>query len=259
VRTQVTWRGWLAAVLVCCAVLALGVHVRQLALARAAGRLPPVPSDEAAHRLRPIVPGTHSTSYSFLQTLPNGAPVAYDPCRPIHYVIRSAHLPSYGAAMIQQAVASVSAATGLLFVDDGLTAEPLSEHRASIQARYGDRWAPVLIAFSDGGESSDLSADVMGRGGSVALSPRGPASARYVTGEIRLDQADFDVRLANDAQGYQVDRAAIMHELGHVVGLGHVQDSSQLMDAYQLGGASWGSGDRQGLSLEGQGRCQSDT
>jgi hypothetical protein len=251
VRTEVTWRGWLVAVLVCCTVLAIGVRFRQVELARAAGGFPPVPADEAAHRLLPVVPGTESRSYSFLQTLPDGAPVAYDPCRPIHYVIRSAHLPSYGVVMIQQAVAEVSAATGLRFVDDGLTAEPLSEHRASIQARYGDRWAPVLIAFSDGTESSELGADVMGRGGSVALSPLGPASARYVT--------DFDLQLAHAGPGYQVDRAAILHELGHVVGLGHVQDRTQLMDAYQLGGTAFGSGDLEGLALEGQGRCQSDT
>jgi len=54
----------------------LDAQIRQLERARAAGALPPVPSDEATHRLLPVVAGTHSTSYSFLQTLPAGTAAA---------------------------------------------------------------------------------------------------------------------------------------------------------------------------------------
>ena len=51
------------------------------------------------------------------------SPIAYDPCRPIHYVIRESGSPPNGTQLIASAVASVSAATGLEFVYDGTTAE----------------------------------------------------------------------------------------------------------------------------------------
>ena len=160
---------------------------------------------------------SYGTSYAFLETLPDGSPVTYDPCRPIHYVIARHHLPPYGVRMIREAVAKASAATGLRFVEDGMTDEPLDFNRAAVQkARYGDRWAPVLIAFSDGRQTPQLAADVMGRGGSRSVAPDGPASARYVTGTIGLDQDDFD-RTLRYSNGWAMGRATIMHELGHVV------------------------------------------
>ena len=38
-----------------------------------------------------------------------------------------------------------------------------------------------------------------------------------------------------------------MHELGHVVGLGHVDDPCELMNADNKGRTSFGSGDLRGL------------
>jgi hypothetical protein len=261
VRAEQTWHRLVGLLLIGSLSVAVGVYARHIGAARAAERYgyPPVPADAASHRLLPAVASNYATSYAFLATLPDGKPVAYDPCRPIHYVVRSDHLPSYGLAMIQQAVAQASAATGLEFVDDGLTTEPPDEHRASVQARYGDRWAPVLIAFTDSTETPDLAADVMGRGGSVTVTPAGPSSARYVTGVIVLDQGDFDNELRTNAIGAEVDRASIMHELGHLVGLAHVSDAAQLMNPYEVGQWSYAGGDRDGLALEGQGACHRDT
>ncbi len=137
--------------------------------------------------------------------------------------------------MVREAVAQASAATGLKFVEDGMTDEPLSFQRPSVQkARYGDRWAPVLIAFSDARETPPSAADVMGLGGSRSVAPDGPASARYVTGTVGLDQDDFDQTMTY-SNGFAMGRAAIMHELGHVVGLAHVEDPLQLMAEHNNG------------------------
>jgi Matrixin len=256
---RATWRGFAAGWLLICLVLALGLRTWQQEAAHAAlGGYPPLPREAGNARLLPPGLPTGSTEYAFLQTLPDGAPVTYDPCRPIHYVIRAAHLPSYGVQLIQEAVARASAASGLKFVDDGLTSEPLTADRASVQTRYGDRWAPVLIAFSDARESPALANDVMGRGGSVSVAPDGPVSARYVTGQITLDQDDFDQTLGL-VNGWADDRTAIMHELGHVLGLGHVRDRTQVMFPDNVGLQAYGAGDHQGLALEGSGRCHHDT
>jgi hypothetical protein len=78
-------------------------------------------------------------------------PVAWDPCRPIHYVVNPAGQPPGGQQLIADAVARVSEATGLRFVADGPTTETPRKRRNPYQPkRYGDRWAPVVIHWSDG-------------------------------------------------------------------------------------------------------------
>lgn len=87
-----------------------------------------------------------STSYAFLDHNDDGSPVSYDPCRPIHYVIRTANQPATGPEMVNEAIDAVSQATGLVFINDGTTNEVASPKRPLYQPdRHGDRWAPVLI------------------------------------------------------------------------------------------------------------------
>src|SRR3954454_18560035 len=62
--------------------------------------------------------------YAFVSLQADGVtPVAYDPCRPIHFVIRPDNAPFGGEQLIQDAVSSLSQATGLVFVYDGPTDE----------------------------------------------------------------------------------------------------------------------------------------
>ena len=59
--------------------------------------------------------------------------------------------------LVREAIAAVSAATGLRFVDDGTTEEGPSDTRSPYQPEvYGERWAPVLFAWSDPVESPRL-------------------------------------------------------------------------------------------------------
>lgn len=205
----------------------------------------------------PATPGT-SDSYGFMATHEDGTPVAYDPCRPVHLVVREAGAPPGGRRLLLEAVARVSAATGLRFVDDGTTTEAPSDDRAAFQPdRYGDRWAPVLVAWSTPDEQPDLTGDVAGQAGSVRTSRHGGPTV-YVTGQVELDGPQLQARMARPS-GEAVVRGVIEHELGHLVGLDHVDDPTQLMYPRTTAAVTdYADGDLEGLARLGRGVCDPD-
>ena len=184
--------------------------------------------------------------------------MAYDPCRPVHYVVPPDNAPAGSEGLVQEAVAAVSAATGLQFIDDGTTTEAPSEERDLYQPElYGKTWAPVLITWTSPEEIPGLTGDVAGLGGSdYAQAPGQPLV--YVAGQVQLDAPDAAVSLGYpDGPAYL--RATIMHELAHVVGLDHVDDSGELMYAENVGRVSFGAGDLAGLALLGAGPARPDS
>ena len=91
-----------------------------------------------------------SGPYEFLARQPDGSPVAYDPCRPIHYVTNTETAPKGSDPLLLHAIDRISTATGLQFINDGPTTERASATRGAFQPdRYGDTWVPVLIAWTD--------------------------------------------------------------------------------------------------------------
>lgn len=232
----------------------VGLPGRSELLARASG-LPRPPADARDSRVLPavIVPDTPGR-YAYLQTKPDGSPVTYDPCRPIHYVINPAGAPQGGEQAVHDALQRLSAVTGLAFVHDGTSTQvPLSGR----PDRGADGWAPVLIGWGDERSNPQLAGGVAGLGGSVALSPDGPASARYVTGEVLLD-ADA-MRGFGTVRGHLDQESVALHELAHVLGMAHVPADSELMSPTYIGIREFGPGDRAGLARLGQGVCHTDT
>ncbi|WP_246527887.1 matrixin family metalloprotease [Pseudarthrobacter albicanus] len=220
------------------------------------GATMPPPGVEAAQSPLGRPPaGTGSRAYSLQPSPDPGQPfVAYDPCRPVHYVVRPDNAPPGSDQLIRQAIAEVSAATGLRFQDDGATSEAPSEHRTTYQDdRYGKRWAPVLIAWSNPEETPGLAGRIAGLGGSgYAQAPGHPLV--LVAGQVALDAPTLADAM-HRPEGPAHVRAVIMHELGHVVGLDHVADPSQLMNAENSGLTDFAAGDRAGLALLGSGTC----
>ena len=200
---------------------------------------------------RPPVVAIGVGSFDFMRTQDaSDRPVAYDPCRPIEYAVNDALAPSGAGELIGSAVDEISAATGLVFRYVGETAE---QPRPTPQALLVRR-RPVLIAWTTPEVVPDLSGDIAGVGGSTSRLDEYTGQRQYVTGMVALDVTQLTEIMARPGGPAQV-RAIVLHELGHLVGLDHVDDPGELMYAKNVGRLDLGPGDREGLAALGSGRC----
>jgi hypothetical protein len=229
---------------------------RPRVLIEVAGQAMAVPRPEPADgRVLPAVPVTSTGSYAFLNTEADGGPVGYDPCRPVRYVVRTAGAPPGGEALVTEAVADLSADTGLSFEYVGTTDEAPALDRPLIQPdRYGTDWAPVLIAWATAREVPALAGDVAGIGGSAAVPGADGKGEWLAAGRLVLDSDDLGAMIADGDPA--AARSVVLHELGHVVGLDHVDDRNELMYPMTSTRLDFGPGDREGLALLGQVACQ---
>lgn len=184
----------------------------------------------------------------------DGTPVRWNPCDPIHYVFNPAGAPAAAEVDISRAVSLITGATGLRFVYEGTTDEVPTRDRSPYQQdRYGDRWAPVLIAWASP-STADVPMISSDRGVSIPVAVGDGETDVFVSGQIVFNP---DRQLASGFRDRRTSwGATILHELGHVVGLDHVSDPRQIMFTFPGEGAvQLGPGDIAGLREIGQGGC----
>ena len=219
---------------------------------------PPAPPDARTQPLGPPPPSlSSSTDYAFMRTLPElgGRPVTWDPFRPIHLVVNNAEAPAGANELIREASDSVSSATGLQFVIDGTTTEAPTNERAPVDnARYGGRWSPVLVAWTDPAVVPELHGRVAGVAGPVGAPYYTASQQHWVSGTVNLDGPQFR-EILQRGDGRAAARAIVMHEFGHLVGLDHVPSRDELMYESNIGQTAFGAGDREGLRQLGLGVC----
>jgi hypothetical protein len=205
-----------------------------VAKARTATSTPPAPTKQASAAKAPSSSPTQAaaasspsaaTHYAFL-TSDKGRPVRYDPCQPIHYRVNWAKAPANAKADLDEAIRRVSAATGLSFAYDGDSNEiPTSKRELHGDNALPSGWAPVIIAWATPNQTDLLSNGSVGEGGSTWSGF--PGHEVYVTGLVVID-ATQNSRLAPGFGGHSLG-AVLMHEIGHLVGLDHVDDRTQMM------------------------------
>lgn len=178
-----------------------------------------------------------------------GRPARWDPCRAIPYVVQAGWAPDSGRADLAEALARLSRVSGLRFAGEGDTDELPSSGRPSVQPeRYGERWAPLLIAWVPAA-ATDLGLGDGVPGTSVTVAVPGPDGASIVSGQVALDATR---RRAPGFGPGTTDGEVLLHELAHAVGLGHVLDPTQVMYPQTTSSESaFGAGDRAGLAAVG--------
>lgn len=200
--------------------------------------------------LRPSAVGPRG-DYSYILTTGDG-PVRWNPCEPIHYVLARGGLTEGAIGDVRGAIARITDVTGIEFTYDGLTDEEPSRRRPSYQpARYGDRWAPLLIAWVHP-DRTDIPFSDEGHDAAAVASPQLPDGLNadiYVSGWVAVDVED------PNPPGFSFpgeQGPVVLHELAHVLGLGHAESIGNLMEPSGGGVTGFGPGDLAGLEHLGR-------
>ena len=177
-----------------------------------------------AHREAAQVPASRGGLSAFLELRSDGLPVGFDPCRPVRVVVNVDGAPEGAIELVDEVSGVLASVTGLVFVVDGVAnEEPRAERLSYDPDRYGQRWSPVLVAWTDETAVPDLEGDAIGVGGPsfVGLEDQ---ELYAVSGAVF---ADVD-RGSDTVTG--TNRAILLHEFGHALGLDHVDDPTQIMN-----------------------------
>jgi hypothetical protein len=197
--------------------------------------------------------------YAFLRVNRSGTPVRWNPCTPIYYQLDLSAAPAWATADIGNAIAAVSAATGIQFVYAGPTNQFPS---GGVPLGSGTEETPVVIAWATPGQSTALrmptdlvaastgsfpgEADSLGHTVPVVAADELTGHMVYVSGSVVMSSA---TSLLPSGFGAGGDGVVLLHQLGRLVGLGDVPDADQVMSPQVLstGLNGLGPGDRTGL------------
>lgn len=177
-------------------------------------------------------PGGHAGQRAFLTR------ARWNPCRPITYRVNTTGGPRSALRQVKRALAQVHAATGFRFAYQGATtAVPFrTDHRGRALSD-----ADLTIGFGTDRQVGGLRGSVVGLGGPSW------SGSRIVSGGVVLDRAAR--RFLRPGFGSGPTWGTLMlHEIGHAMGLGHVDEAREVM---HQGIGRWSQGHYQAGDLAG--------
>lgn len=230
--------------------LALTAAVAAVAAVALNSPLPPddtaSATDAAADTEVPPAPGVVA---DYAISLRNGddSPVRLEPCHTYDYEVQAGALePDVAVAEAGAGFAALEEATGVAFRFAGLTGERFP---FPLDARRPPR-DPILVSFEHPDESTALT-----EGGEAHLvTPGRPLGGLALAGPAPV-RPGFSVLaggavVVNETLDAAQRARVLLHELGHVAGLGHAGDTGQIMatPVPETGPVVFREGDRAGLA-----------
>ena len=204
------------------------------------------------------VPTGPGGPYSFLEVAyleGERVPVRWNPCQPIEYQVNTAGAPPGMSLAVRGAIEQASDATGISFRSRGETSRDTHDIIGGGYFANPLRsiYRPVLIDVVSHREFRTFDEPARVIAFAHAQQGNGDLNDQYVAGFIVVDGG---ARYA--PTGRWSMELIVLHELGHLLGLGHVRSPDELMYSVEVARHTapnpiftWGSGDLAGLELLG--------
>lgn len=182
-----------------------------------------------------------------------GQPPYISACEPVPFVIRGEAAPQKGARLVFDGLQQVADATGISFEFMGYTDEIYQFNQRKTRYSWENERQALWIGWATDAEVPDLgprSPDkdyAIGVGGPI-IHERSDGRREVVGGGVVLRSGEsYPTKLGPGA----TTGNALLHEIGHSLGLDHVGSKAELMFS-SLGSSApngFGDGDRSGLEL----------